>query len=76
MSVIMSSMRLPTLEAIFGILNDREVRDLVAGGVAVNAHGYQRMTQDPEPGENVEVFSLTSDVHRETTIDLFVPCAS
>ena len=87
----------------------------MAGGVAVNAHGYQRMTQDldlvldlghdnvlaalralaelgyaavlpveteefanPErrrewnEERNVEVFSLTSDVHRETTIDLFV----
>ena len=39
-------MKLPTLEAIFATLNDRGVRYLVAGGVAVNAHGYQRMTQD------------------------------
>ncbi len=108
-------MKLRTLEAIFTSLNDGGVRYLVAGGVAVNAHGYQRMTQDldlvldlerdnvltalralaelgyrpvlpVEPEEfadpdrrrewneerNVEVFSLTSDVHRETTIDLFV----
>ena len=108
-------MKLRTLEAIFAALNDRGVRYLVAGGVAVNAHGYQRMTQDldlvldlgrdnvlaalralaelgyrpvlpVEPEEfanpdrrrewneerNVEVFSLTSDVHRETTVDLFV----
>lgn len=108
-------MKLPTLEAIFAALNGRGVRYLVAGGVAVNAHGYQRMTQDldlvldlevenvlaalralaelgygpmlpveledfanPEcrrewnEERNVEVFSLTSDVHRETTIDLFV----
>ena len=108
-------MKLRTLEAIFAALNDGGVRYLVAGGVAVNAHGYQRMTQGldlvldlgrdnvlaalralaelgyrpvlpVEPEEfanperrrewneerNVEVFSLTSDVHRETTIDLFV----
>jgi len=103
-------MKLPTLEAIFAILHDRKVRYLVAGGVAVNAHGYQRLTQDldlvldlgrdnvlgalralaelgyveleefadPErrrewnEARNVEVFSLISDVHRETTIDLFV----
>jgi len=111
----MTSMKLHTLEAIFAALNDRGVRYLVAGGVAVNAHGYQRMTQDldlildlgrdnvlatlsaltelgyrpvlpveteefanPErrrewkEERNVEVFSLTSDVHRETTVDLFV----
>jgi len=108
-------MKLRTLEAIFAVLNGGGVRYLVAGGVAVNAHGYQRMTQDldlvldlernnvltalravaelgygpvlpveleefanPErrrkwnEERNVEVFSLTSDVHRETTIDLFV----
>ena len=111
----MSFMKLPTLEAIFAVLNDRGVRYLVAGGVTVNAHGYQRMTQhldlildlgtdnvlvalralaelgysavlpveteefaNPERRQewneerNVEVFSLTSDVHRETTVDLFV----
>ncbi len=108
-------MKLPTLEAIFATLNDRGVRYLVAGGVAVNAHGYQRLTQDldlildlsrdnvlaalralaelgysavlpveteefanPErrrqwhEERNVEVFPLTSEAHRETTIDLFV----
>ncbi|MCH7891199.1 MAG: hypothetical protein IH921_06830 [Gemmatimonadetes bacterium] len=42
----MSSMKLRTLEAIFAVLNGGGVRYLVAGGVAVNAHGYQRMTQD------------------------------
>ena len=111
----MSSMKLLTLEAIFAALDGPGVRYLVAGGVAVNAHGYQWMTQDldlipdlgrenvltalralaelgygpvlpVEPKEfanpdrrrewneerNVEVFSLTSDVHRETTINLFV----
>lgn len=107
-------MKLRTLEAIFAALNGGGVRYLVAGGVAVNAHGYQRMTRDdlvldlrrdnvltalrvlaelgyrpvlPVESEefadpdrrrqwneerNVEVFSLTSDIHRETTIDLFV----
>ena len=51
-----SSMKLRTLEAIFTALNDGGVRFLVAGGVAVNAHGYQRMTQDLEEmqGEEIE----------------------
>lgn len=39
-------MRLETLEAVFMALNEADVRYLVAGGVAVNAYGYQRMTQD------------------------------
>jgi len=39
-------MKLSTLETIFHTLNDAGVRYLVAGGLAVNAHGYQRLTHD------------------------------
>lgn len=39
-------MRLATLEALAKALDEAGVRYLVVGGVAVNAHGYQRMTQD------------------------------
>ncbi|MEX1258958.1 MAG: DUF6036 family nucleotidyltransferase [Gemmatimonadota bacterium] len=39
-------MTLATLEAVFRALNARGVRYLVAGGVAVNVHGYQRLTHD------------------------------
>lgn len=39
-------MELASLEAVFRALNEAGVRYLVAGGVAVNAHGYQRLTQD------------------------------
>lgn len=39
-------MRLASLEAIFRALNDTGVRYLVVGGLAVNAHGYQRLTND------------------------------
>jgi hypothetical protein len=35
-----------TLELIFRALNRAGVRYLVAGGLAVNAHGYQRLTAD------------------------------
>ena len=39
-------MRLASLEAIVAALNSESVRYLVAGGLAVNAHGYIRYTQD------------------------------
>ncbi|MCJ7796827.1 MAG: nucleotidyltransferase family protein [Thermoleophilia bacterium] len=39
-------MKLRTLETILGALSLASVRYLVAGGVAVNAYGYQRLTQD------------------------------
>ena len=37
-------MKLSTLETVFHSLNEAGARYLVAGGVAVNIHGYQRMT--------------------------------
>lgn len=107
-------MRIETLDAIFRALNAARVRYLVAGGVAVNAHGYPRLTQDldlalaldpanvraalgaldelgyspmvpvdamafADPDvrlswvndRNMEVFSLASDRHPTTTVDLF-----
>ncbi len=39
-------MRLSSLEAIARALNDADVRFILVGGLAVNAHGYGRMTQD------------------------------
>ena len=39
-------MKLASLEAIVAALNSEGVRYLVAGGLAVNAHGYIRYTQD------------------------------
>jgi len=39
-------MKLAAFEAIAGALNRESVRYLVAGGLAVNAHGYLRLTQD------------------------------
>ena len=38
-------MKLATFEAICTALNNEGVRFLVAGGLAVNAHGYLRLTQ-------------------------------
>lgn len=39
-------MKLASLEAIAKSLNEAKVPYLIAGGVAVNAHGYGRLTQD------------------------------
>jgi len=39
-------MKLASTEAIFKALNDVNVRYLVVGGLAVNAHGYLRFTRD------------------------------
>ena len=39
-------MKLETIEALFKALNEGKVRYLVAGGLAVVAHGYLRLTAD------------------------------
>lgn len=39
-------MRLSSFEAIVKALNDAGARYIVVGGLAVNAHGYQRLTHD------------------------------
>ena len=39
-------MKLRSFEAVVGALNDAGVRYLIAGGLAVNAHGYLRFTHD------------------------------
>lgn len=41
-------MKLVSFEAIVRALNDAGVRYLVAGGLAVNAHGYLRYTKDAD----------------------------
>ena len=108
-------MKLATLEAIFRSLAAADVRYVVVGGVAVNAHGYLRATMDLDlvvglaednvrhalaafaalgyrpqvpvaledfadaalremwaAERNMQVFSLVSDTHADTTVDLFV----
>jgi hypothetical protein len=39
-------MKVSSIEAIAAALSGAQVRYLVAGGIAVNAHGYLRMTND------------------------------
>ena len=108
-------MKISSLKNILKTLNDNKIRYLIVGGVAVNIHGYQRMTHDldlviqliPEniknaltalknigyvPAvpvtisevinpkireqwirhKNMTVLSLISDLHPETTLDIFI----
>jgi len=39
-------MEVRSVEAIVRALNTAEVEYLIVGGLAVNAHGYERLTQD------------------------------
>ncbi|MBI2315518.1 MAG: Fic family protein, partial [Betaproteobacteria bacterium] len=53
-------MRLASFEAIIGALHGAEVRYLIAGGLAVGAHGYLRTT----PGVDLVVRLATENVER------------
>lgn len=55
-------MKLASFEAIVAALEDAGVRYLVAGGLAVNAHGYSRMTHDVD---------LVIQLNRENIIPAF-----
>lgn len=39
-------MEVRSVEGIVGALNEASVQYLIVGGLAVNAHGYERLTQD------------------------------
>lgn len=108
-------MRLESILAVLRALDEADVRYLIAGGVAVNLHGYTRLTQDldlvvelsprnaraavealarlgyhpqvpvaitefADPArreewvthKHMQVFSLISEAHPDTTVDLFV----
>ena len=41
-------MKRASVQAIIRVLNEAGVRFLVAGGLAVNAHGYLRFTKDAD----------------------------
>ena len=51
-------MKLAGFEAIATALDDAGVRYLVAGGLAVNAHGYLRFTKDVE---NLRIIESSDD---------------
>lgn len=61
-------MKLRAFEAAVRALNNAQVRYLVAGGLAVNAHGYLRLTQDIDlvvaldPANVIEAFKALAGV--------------
>lgn len=67
-------MRLAAFEAIAAALRDAGVRYLVAGGMAVNAHGYLRLTYDVdlvirlEPGNVQLAFKALSVLGYRPTV--------
>lgn len=56
-------MKLATLTAITRNLDEACVRYLVVGGVAVNAHGYQRLTQDLDLVVQLNTENLLAALH-------------
>ena len=61
-------MKLATLDAIIAALDEAGVRYLIAGGLAVNAHGYIRLTNDVdlvvqlEPGNIGKAFAALATI--------------
>jgi len=60
--------KLASLEAIVRSLNEGDVRYLIAGGLAVNAHGYIRLTQDVDlvialdPANIIRAFEMLAEL--------------
>jgi hypothetical protein len=52
-------MEVRSIEAIVGTLNEAGVRYLVVGGLAVNAHGYERLTRDVDLVIGLEPGNIT-----------------
>ena len=63
-------MKLSNLEAIFNGLNQSRIRYLVAGGIAVNTHGYQRMTSDLDLVVQLDSDNITAAINT-----LVKPCS-
>jgi len=69
-------MKLAAFEAVAQALNDAHVRYLVAGGLAVNAHGYVRLTMDIDlvialdSTNVVKAFSALEDIGYRPTVPI------
>lgn len=61
-------MRLKSFEAIAAALDANEVRYLVAGGLAVNAHGYLRFTKDVDLVIGLESTNIERGINALTSI--------
>lgn len=68
------TVKLAAFEAIAAALRDAGVRYLVAGGIAVNAHGYVRLTYDVDlviqlkPGNIQPAFKALADLGYRPTV--------
>jgi hypothetical protein len=56
-------MELRSVEAIMRALNGAQVKYLIVGGVAVNAHGYQRATRDLDLVIGLEPQNIIRGLH-------------
>jgi hypothetical protein len=56
-------MELRSVEAIVAALNRARVNYLIVGGLAVNAHGYQRLTVDVDLVIGLEPANITNGLH-------------
>lgn len=62
-------MEVRSIEAIVRALNSAGVRYLIVGGVAVNAHGYQRATQDVDLVISLEFENIVHALRELQKID-------
>ncbi len=62
-------MEVRSIEAIFRALNSAGVRYLIVGGLAVNAHGYQRATQDVDLVIGLEFENIVKALRALQNID-------
>ncbi len=56
-------MELRSIEAVIWALNGSETRYLIVGGLAVNAHGYERLTRDLDLVIGLETGNVTRGLH-------------
>jgi len=69
-------MKINSLSAILHALNHADVRYLIAGGVAVNLHGYQRLTHDLDLVIQLEQSNIRQAMGRWTSWATVPPCLS
>ena len=67
-------MEVRSIEAVIRALNESGVHYVVVGGLAINAHGYERLTarETWRREKSMLVLKLWSDIHRRTPLDVFV----
>ncbi|MEO6971578.1 MAG: hypothetical protein ABI217_11880 [Chthoniobacterales bacterium] len=56
-------MEVRSVEAIVRALNEARVQYLIVGGLAVNAHGYERLTKDVDLVIGLEPDNITRGLH-------------